>query len=406
MSLLDYLSDERLWKAFYAYKQSLACPKRFAEELRTYIAEKRYLPVCETMRESFPLPRKSVLSKVGSDKKRIVYTYPEPENTVLKLLTWILLRQYDELFSGGLYSFRPGVTAKDAVRRLRRVEGLYAMSGYKADIHDYFNSVPVERLLPMLEDVLGGDRELYLFLESLLVEQSVLDRGRIVQEKKGIMAGTPLSAFYANLYLTDLDRQFENGGCVFLRYSDDILLFAKTAEGRDAGAEAVRSFLAGHELSVNPSKEQTIAPGETFSFLGFSFDNGKIDVAPLSITKMKQKMRRKRDALARWKKRNEIDGERAARAFIRVFNRKLFESPNDNDLSWSKWYFPAINTTESLHEVDLYAQDCIRFLVSGKHTKKRFDVRYEDMKALGYRCLVHEYYGEKESLFNQAGISR
>lgn len=405
MSLLNYLSDERLWKAFYEYKRSLACPKPFAEELRTYIEEKRYLPVCEAMRESFPLPAKSVLSKVGSDKKRIVYTYPEPENTVLKLMTWILLRQYDGLFSDGLYSFRPGVTAKDAVRRLRRVEGLYAMSGYKADIHDYFNSIPVERLLPMLEAVLGGDGELFSFLASLLREPSVLDRGRIVREKKGIMAGTPLSAFYANLFLIELDRTFENSGCVFLRYSDDILLFAGTAEERDKHAEAVRSFLAGHGLSVNPAKERYIAPGEPFSFLGFSFDNGKIDVAPLSVRKMKQKMRRKRDALARWKKRNGIDGERAARAFIRVFNRKLFDPPDDNDLSWSRWYFPAINTAESLHAIDLYAQDCIRFLVSGRHTKKRFDVRYEDMKEMGCRSLVHAYYEAKEQSLSQAGTT-
>lgn len=394
MSLLDVLSDERLWNAFCAYKQSLACPKRFVKELQAYIEEKRYLPVCETMRTSFPLPSRSVISKVGSDKKRIVYTYPEPENTVLKLLTWVLLRQYDSLFSDGLFSFRPGRNAKDAVRRLLRVRGLRGMWGYKADIHDYFNSVPVEQFLSTLEEALSGDRELYDFLASLLSEPSVLDRGKTVRERKGIMAGTPLSAFYANLFLADLDRYFIERGIDYIRYSDDILLFAETEEERDEYASRIRSFLAEKQLSVNPAKERAIAPGEAFSFLGFCIDNGKVDVAPVSITKMKQKMRRKRDALARWRKRNGLEGERAARAFIRVFNRKLFEAPGDNELSWSRWYFPVINTADSLHEVDLYAQDCIRFLVSGRHTKKRYDVRYEDMKRMGYRSLVHEYYGQ------------
>ena len=51
-----------------------------------------------------------------------------------------------------------------------------------------------------------------------------------------------------------------------------------------------------------------------------------------------------------------------------------------------------INTTETLHVIDRYAQDCLRTLVSGKRTKARFNVRYEDLKALGYRSLVHEYY--------------
>ena len=97
-------------------------------------------------------------------------------------------------------------------------------------------------------------------------------------------------------------------------------------------------------------------------------------------------------ALARWRDRNGLDGEKAAKAFIRVFNRKLFENPVDNDLTWTYWFFPVINTADSLRTIDRYAQDCVRFLVSGKRTKARFNVRYEDMKALGLRSLVHTYY--------------
>ena len=51
-----------------------------------------------------------------------------------------------------------------------------------------------------------------------------------------------------------------------------------------------------------------------------------------------------------------------------------------------------ITRTDRLHEIDIYAQDCIRFLAAGTRTKARFDVRYEDLKRLGYRSLVHEWY--------------
>jgi hypothetical protein len=64
-------------------------------------------------------------------------------------------------------------------------------------------------------------------------------------------------------------------------------------------------------------------------------------------------------------------------------------------LSWSLWYFPVINTVESLREIDRYAQDCLRFLISGRRTKARYNVRYDDLKQLGYRSLVHEYYSPK-----------
>ena len=214
MSLLDQLSRRECWEKFYEYKTSLAFPKAFAAELRDFIDGEGYLPVCRSIAagEPFPLPRKSVISKMTSGKKRVVYTYPKAENTVLKLLTWLLLRRCDSLFEDNLYSFRPGRTAKDAVRALRAVPGLGDMWAYKADVSNYFNSIPVEKLLPMLAEALGEDGRLYGFLSALLGEERALSGRETVREQKGIMAGTPLSAFYANLYLRELDRHFARRG--------------------------------------------------------------------------------------------------------------------------------------------------------------------------------------------------
>ena len=394
MSLLELLSAESVWERFYEYKLSLAVPKRFTAELRAFIDEKRYLPVCGAIRsgETFPLPKKTVISKMGTGKKRVVYTYPKDANTVLKLLTYLILRKYDGLFAGNLYSFRPGRTAKDAVRRIVSAPGVYGMYAYKADIHDYFNSIPVEMLLPILKNALSDDAELYDFLRKLLTEPRVLEKGREIEERKGIMAGTPLSSFYANLFLAELDRKFYEKGSVYARYSDDIIVFAPTAEESGANADIIRRFLADRRLGINPDKENFFTPGEGFVFLGFECSADGVDIAPATLTKLKGKMRRKRDALARWAKRNDAGGEKAAKAFIRIFNRKFYEDPDDNSLSWSKWFFPVINVTDSLREIDGYAQDCLRYLVSGKHTKARFNVRYCDLKALGYRNLVHAYY--------------
>ena len=103
-------------------------------------------------------------------------------------------------------------------------------------------------------------------------------------------------------------------------------------------------------------------------------------------------MRRKTRALQRWRQRNELSGEKAALAFIRIFNSKLFECADNSSLTWNKWFFSVINTDESLRIIDNYAQDCVRFLISGKRTKSRFNVRYEEIRGLGLRSLVHEYY--------------
>lgn len=398
MSLLDRLPDPSVWERFYEYKTSLACPKDFAKELRTFIDEQAYLPVCESIRrgEPFPLPRKAVISKQSSQKKRTVYIYPRRENIVLKLLTYLLLREYDHLFSRGLYSFRPGRSAKDAVRMLQRKLRGRRWYAYKADISDYFNSLPVDDFLPVLKDAVGEDEELYGFLSRLLAEPRVRDGREIVRERKGIMAGTPLASFYANLYLKDLDAHFAGTDIPYARYSDDIILFAETREECEAQAAYVRGSLAEKGLRINPGKERFFTPEDGWIFLGVCSRNGVTDIAPVSLQKMKARMRRKTRALKRWQERNGLDEEKAAKAFIRVFNRKLFESPGDNELSWSHWFFPVIGTAESLQVIDRYAQDCLRYLLSGKRTKGRYNVRYGELKRLGYRSLVHEYYKRAE----------
>ena len=398
MSLLDELSKKEVWERFYEYKTSLACPKDIAGKLRDFIDGLEYMPVCECIdrNDEFALPARSVISKQSSQKKRTVYTYPYAENTVLKLLTYLMLRKYDGIYSKNLFSFRPGKTAQDAVRMLLRDPSIFKKYSYKVDVSDYFNSIPVDRLLPDLESVLEDDPRLFEFLKRLLEEKYVTQRGsneRILAENKGIMAGTPIASFYADLYLRELDRLFCDRHITYARYSDDIIVFADTEQEISEYAETIKNFLYNKKLMVNPSKESFSEPCQGFVFLGFSLKEGIVDIAPASVTKLKQKMRRKTRALMRWRKRNALDGEKAAKAFIRVFNRKLLESSNDSDLSWAYWYFPMITTTESLHTIDLYAQDCIRYLISGTHTKSRYNILYDDMKKLGYRSLVNAYYG-------------
>ena len=393
MTLLDKLSDRAVWERFYEYKSSLACPKQTLKELRKFIDSEEYLPVCGAIErgEPFPLPRRCEISKFSSSKKRIVYVYPKAHNVVLKLLTYLMLRKYDGIFSPGLYSFRPHRTAKDAFRYvMRRTRG--KEYSYKADVSNYFNSVDIPTFLPELKEVLSDDPALYDFLSSLLSEERVLERGCEITEKKGIMAGTPIASFFANVYLKELDRSFYERGVTYARYSDDVIVFSDTGEGVKEYAGEIKEYLASRRLSVNPAKEEYGTPEDGFTFLGFRCREGRVDIAPATVAKLKRKMRRKSRALVRWRERNGVDGEKAASAFIRIFNRKLLDSPTDNELTWSCWFFSVINTADSLKVIDKYAEDCIRFIVSGKRTKARYNVRYSDLKRLGFRSLVHEYY--------------
>ena len=206
------------------------------------------------------------------------------------------------------------------------------------------------------------------------------------------MAGTPISTFLANLYLSHIDHHFSKAGVLYARYSDDIILFAASAEALEENIAQIHHFLREAGLTINPAKEARTAPGEAWNFLGICYRDGIVDVSPVSVEKLKAKMRRKTRALKRWQGRKNTTGLQAAKAFIRIFNRKLFENPIEHELTWARWYFPLINTTVSLQIIDEYSQSCIRYLATGTHTKAQYNFRYEQMKELGYISLVNRYY--------------
>jgi hypothetical protein len=342
------------------------------------------------------IPTKSRIAKSGTSKKRIVYSLPEDEAIVLKLLTWLMIRKYDWFFADNLYSFRPRYGAVDAIKRLSSNRKILHCYSYKLDVRNYFNSIDVELLLPVLEQLFADDQPLYDFLASQLSDPRVIDNGEIVEEQKGAMAGMPYAGFFANVFLAKLDREFERNDDVFYcRYSDDIIIFAKEKDALEDAKRCLLNTLAELHLEVNPDKVVETESNQPWTFLGFECNGRQIDVSRISIDKLKAKMRRKARALERWKRTKGKDGWMAARAFIKHFNKKLYTSEINSEVNWSWWYFPLITTEKSLKEIDAYMQDCVRFVATGSRTKSRYNFTYEQMKELGYISLVNQYYKHK-----------
>ena len=404
MSLLDILSDEGAWIDFYEQKVD---PTYFrisdAQELFQYVREKRYLPVVDRIfsGEGLSVPQKKRIAKSDTSKKRIVYSLPDDEATVLKLLTWLMIRKYDWFLSDNLYSFRPNYGAKDALRKLTSNPKIPQCYSYKLDVRNYFNSIDIDLLLPVLKQLFSDDQPLYEFLASLLSDPRAIDNDTVIEEQKGIMAGMPYAVFFANVYLSRLDREFEKiPNVVYCRYSDDIIIFAKEKDTLDAAKEKLLNTLAEVHLEVNPDKVVETVPAQPWTFLGFECNGQEIDVSKVSVGKIKAKMRRKARSLDRWRREKGKDGWMAARAFIKHFNRKLYTSESNSEVNWSWWYFPMITTEKSLKEIDAYMQDCIRFVATGSRTKSRNNFTYDQMKELGLQSLVNRWFAYKKSLCN------
>ena len=399
-SLLQSLSDEQTWAAFREYKSkhSHMSGKEF-QRLDEFIEQKRYLEITRRLGEpnhGFSIPRYRVINKSGTRKKRVIYTFPPDETWVLKLLTWLLYK-YDDKLCKNCFSFRRNLTVKDAMDRVLSIPNLRQKYTLKVDIRNYFNSMPIQGMREVLKTIIDDDEELLRFLVDFLsVDKAVCD-DQIRREPRGAMAGVPISAFMANIYLTSLDREFEEMGISYFRYSDDILILTESEEQRDRCKDLLERRIQEKGLSLNPDKVVQTDPGHPWEFLGFAYNDGKIDLSSVTIAKMKAKMKRKCRALYRWRQKKEVDFDRAAKVVIRVFNQKFYDVDERYDFTWSRWFFPVLTTDKGLHVLDQYLVSELRYIYSGRHYKGNYAVSYNRLKFLGFRSLVNEYHTFKKT---------
>ena len=403
-SIIKQLTQQDVWEEFLAYR---LLKGRFTwhefYEADRYVEREEYLPLAQKIvqGEGLGIPKKKIINKMGTGKKRVVYSFAPDEMTILKLLAFKLY-DYDKWFSPNCYAFRRGVKASDAVFDIIHAIGDQKMWAYKLDIHNYFNSIPIDILLPMLKEMMTNDLPLYHFFERMLTNDRVIYNGETIQEKHGVMAGTPTSPFLANVYLKAVDKHFHDAHVTYARYSDDIIIFAPDLDTLEEHKNQMASFLRQYQLVINPDKERIYSPNEAYEFLGFKCHGRNIDISEATIKKTKGKIKRAAKSLMRWSSKKNIEPEKAMKGLINHFNRVFYEDGDTEMLTWSRWFFPVINQTNGLKEIDHYLQQNIRFLSTGKHNKTNYKTDYTQLKQLGYKSLVNEYYKYKNGHVSKA----
>ncbi|MBE5882441.1 MAG: hypothetical protein E7289_09075 [Lachnospiraceae bacterium] len=403
MSMLYELADEKVWEAFLQYKtERQHLSEREREALEEFVRGKRYSRVTDRLVEGnyvFEPPVKISINKSGTRKKRIVYSFSEEESMVLKIMSYLLYR-YDDRISSRCFSFRRNSCAKDAIVQILKIKNLEKKYCLKADISNYFNSIPSEKLIAVLQGIVTDDEPLLQFLIRLLSDGRACAEGELISEERGAMAGIPIAPFFANIYLLSMDEEFERCGIDYFRYSDDILIFADSKEQLEEVKALLYTRIAEKRLTINSDKVSISKPGHPWEFLGFCYRDGKIDLSRVTKDKMKAKIRRKAHALYRRRVRRGVEFDYSAKTLLRIFNKKYFDESDERRFTWSRWFFPVLTTDEGLKELDAYLIQYVRYLYSGRHYKGNYKVTYEDIKALGFRSLVHEYYEWKEERFS------
>lgn len=400
MGTLEKLTDPLVWAEFRQHKADGGhLTSSELARLDAFVEARGYAPLealveqgdAEVIAAWFGYPTKHEINKQGSRKKRVVFCYPEAQTMCLKLLAYLLYR-YDDAMSPACYSFRRGLTAKGAWDLLMATPRIGEKHVVKADVHDYFNSIDTQVLARELRAVIDDDPLLLAFLQQLMTDEKALVGGELAPCKRGAMAGVPVSAFMANIYLKSLDDLFCGTDATYLRYSDDMLILADTREQALESLARLQAHIQAKGLALNQEKTTLATPGQSWDFLGFKYADGRIDLSDAVLAKTKAKIKRKARALYRWRKRKGASYEQTARTMVRIFDKKFYDLTDGAGFTWTRWFFPVLTSTEGLAELDRCFVAYLRYLKTGRHSKANYRVSYEDLKRLGYTSLVNEYH--------------
>jgi group II intron reverse transcriptase/maturase len=98
-----------------------------------------------------------------------------------------LMPIYEPLFSDGSYGYRPGRSAKDAIRRVKE----YAEEGYRyavsLDLSKYFDTLNHERLLNLLRENVKDERVIQIIKRYL--KSGVMENGVVMETEEGSPQG-------------------------------------------------------------------------------------------------------------------------------------------------------------------------------------------------------------------------
>ncbi|MCR4658054.1 MAG: RNA-directed DNA polymerase [Lachnospiraceae bacterium] len=344
------------------------------------------------------LPVKKLIPKGYTNRMRTVYHFTENEMTLLRMMSFVM-HDYDALCPKEVYSFKKGISARNFISRVSTDKRLRNMFVAKTDIAEYGNSIDPDILIGCLQRELAQQEpEAVAFFTWLFSRGKFIYEGKETEGNAAALLGIPIHNFFTNLYLVEADRFLIPKCVAYARYSDDIIMYCKTRQEAENNLKDLHEIIRrlGLRHHEDPHKTNVFSPGEPYDYLGISFAGAQIDIAETSLNKLKRKMRIRAKRIGLDKNKTHISPQDKARHLIRLNGGTFFGRPGSSDLSWAQWAFPVITKTDGLHELDLYNQHCIRYVLTGKWSDAQYRISYEELRALGYVSLVRTYYAYKE----------
>jgi group II intron reverse transcriptase/maturase len=215
-----------------------------------------------------PVKRIFMPRQVGPPRPLGIPTFID--RIVQRALVQILIPIFEPHFDDYSHAYRTGRSPQTAIAQARD----HALGGRpwvaKIDVHDCFGSIPRRPLLRSVNRRIH-DFAVRKLLKRFLGAEVITESNsglRQVSKPQGLLQGSPLSPLLANIYLDAFDKAARQQGLRFVRYGDDIAIFAATRQEAEQALDIAARILEKLHLPLNREKTKLYHLSRGFNYLG------------------------------------------------------------------------------------------------------------------------------------------
>jgi RNA-directed DNA polymerase len=218
--------------------------------------------------------KRTWIPKPGSTEKRPLGIPTVRDRVVQTAVVHVIEPILDATFHERSFGFRHGRGCHHALRCVEELLEAGYVYVVDADLKGYFDTIPKDRLLAIVQERISDRR--VLGLVKLLLDQGIIEDLRTWTPNAGVPQGAVLSPVLANAYLNPLDHLMSESGFQMVRYADDFVILCRSQADAEAALATVRTWVQANGLILHPEKTHIVDSREkSFSFLGYSF-RGKL----------------------------------------------------------------------------------------------------------------------------------